>query len=226
MIESTALEAITADTGRPDALRYEGPWRHAKRSLDISLVLLAMPIALIVMAIIAIIVKRSSPGPVLFRQERVGQGGRMITVLKFRTMYVDSVERMHADEELYQRYLLNDFKLPTETDPRIAPFGRFLRGTSLDELPQLFNVLGGSMSLVGPRPIMALELECYGPWAWTYLASKPGITGRWQSDGRNHVRYPQRAEHDAEYLRNWTLAGDVWILLKTIPAVIRRHGAH
>jgi exopolysaccharide production protein ExoY len=215
-------------TGAPRelaTLRYH-KWRHAKRAFDLFLVLVSLPITLVVMAAIAILVKLGSPGPVLYKQRRLGQGGSEITVLKFRTMTVDSTERLQADAELSRRYVENDYKLAVDEDPRIVRGGRFLRRCSLDELPQLFNVLGGSMSLVGPRPILADELSCYGEWAWAYLASKPGITGRWQTDGRCQVRYPERARNDAEYLEEWTLAGDLRILLKTIPAVIRRNGAH
>ena len=227
MIEPTTF-GIVADqstsTG-PDVLRYKGRWRYAKRTLDLALIAATLPLTLPLMAAVGIGVKVSSPGPVLFRQQRVGQHGEMITVLKFRTMYADSLERLHADDELYRQYVEHDFKLPVAIDPRIAPAGRFLRHTSLDELPQIFNVLGGSMSLVGPRPIVADELACYGPWAWGYLVAKPGITGRWQTAGRNHVRYPERAENDADYLTTWSLWSDVVILLKTVPTVLRRRGS-
>jgi lipopolysaccharide/colanic/teichoic acid biosynthesis glycosyltransferase len=162
---------------------------------------------------------------VLFRQQRIGRDGRPFQMLKFRTMYVGAGERLHAEPELYATYVQNDFKVPAADDPRIIPGGRVLRTTSLDELPQLFNVLTGSMSLVGPRPVVRGELECYGQLAWAYLDAKPGITGRWQTDGRSGVRYPERARLDAEYLDSWTLRGDVVLLLRTVPRVLRRQGA-
>jgi lipopolysaccharide/colanic/teichoic acid biosynthesis glycosyltransferase len=205
--------------------RYDGRRRHAKRAMDLGLSILVLPIALPLMAIIAITIKVRTRGPVLFRQERIGRDGRPFQMLKFRTMYVGAGERLRTEPELYATYVENDFKVPSTRDPRIIPGGRFLRSTSLDELPQLFNVLSGTMSLVGPRPIVRGELECYGPLASAYLDAKPGITGRWQTDGRSHVRYPERARLDSEYLEEWTLRGDVVILLKTVPRVVRRQGA-
>jgi lipopolysaccharide/colanic/teichoic acid biosynthesis glycosyltransferase len=223
-LDSHATSAVSPQERA--TLRYHSSWRHAKRGLDLFLVVISLPVTLIAMAVIATVVKLGSPGPVLYKQRRLGQGGAEITVLKFRTMAVGSSEQLRADSDLSRRYLENDYKLPVDEDPRIVRGGRFLRRCSLDELPQLFNVLGGSMSLVGPRPILAEELTCYGAWASAYLESKPGITGRWQTDGRCTVRYPERAKMDADYLQNWTLAGDLGILLKTIPAVVRRNGAH
>ena len=219
-----ALRAVP--TGAPSGLVHHGWRHHAKRVMDITLTVALLPIALPVMAVIAIVIKSRSRGPVLFRHDRLGRDGRMFQMLKFRTMYVDATERLETEPGLFDAYVFNDFKLSVDDDPRIVPGGRFLRRTSLDELPQLFNVLAGSMSLVGPRPIVAGELECYGKHAWAYLGVKPGITGRWQTDGRNHVRYPERAELDADYVATWSLRQDVVILLKTVPKVLRRHGSH
>ena len=194
--------------------------------MDIVITIALLPVALPAMAIIALAIKLRSKGPVLFRHERLGRDGRTFQMLKFRTMYMDATQRLETEPGLFAAYVVNDFKLSVDADPRIVPGGRFLRRTSLDELPQLFNVLGGSMSLVGPRPIVVGELECYGQHAWAYLGVKPGITGRWQTDGRNHVRYPERAQLDADYVATWSLRQDVVILLKTVPRVLRRHGAH
>lgn len=206
------------------ALRYRGWRRHLKRAFDVTVVALSLPVMLPLMAVVAVLVKLSSAGPVLYRQERLGQDGTTFQVLKFRTMYVDSDERLRADRDLYRAYVANDYKLPNEVDPRVTKRGRFLRTSSLDELPQLFNVLSGTMSLVGPRPIVCDELERYGDAASSYLAVRPGLTGRWQVDGRNFVRYPERAQLDTEYLESWRLRTDVSILMKTIPSVLRRHG--
>jgi len=213
-------------TGADRGLVHHGWRHHAKRIMDITIALLALPIALPVMAVIALIIKSRSKGPVLFRHERLGRDGRTFQMLKFRTMYLDATERLETEPGLYAAYVVNDFKLSVDDDPRIVPGGRFLRRASLDELPQLFNVLAGSMSLVGPRPIVVGELECYGPNAWAYLGVKPGITGRWQTDGRNHVRYPERAQLDAAYVANWSLRQDAAILLKTVPRVLRRRGSY
>ncbi len=194
--------------------------------MDIVLTVAILLIALPVMAAIAIAIKARSRGPVLFRHERLGRDGQTFQMLKFRTMYADAPERLYAEPTLHAAYVHNDFKLTLDEDPRIVPGGRFLRRSSLDELPQLFNVLAGSMSLVGPRPIVAGELECYGPHGWAYLGVRPGITGHWQTNGRNHVRYPERAALDADYVARWSLGRDVLILLKTVPRVVRGHGAH
>lgn len=160
----------------------------------------------------------------MFGQRRVGRDGGVFRCWKFRTMYTDSEDRLSADPALYERYVTNDFKLEMGGDPRVTPLGRFLRRSSLDELPQLFNVLIGNMSLVGPRPVVVDELEMYGPWKDAYLAAKPGITGPWQCSGRNEIRYPERAMLDAEYLSSWRPARDMKILLRTVPAVLRRNG--
>ena len=205
---------------------YNGPRRHIKRAIDVLGTLLLLLIALPLMGAIALVIRLRSPGPAVFRQERVGRDGRSIRVLKFRTMYVDAAEQLRNDPVLRASYVRNDYKVPAGEDPGIAPCGRFLRRSSLDELPQLFNVLGGSMSLVGPRPIVAGELGCYGELAWAYVGVKPGVTGRWQTHGRNRVRYPERARLDAEYLADWSLHGDFAILVKTIPQVLRRYGTH
>jgi exopolysaccharide production protein ExoY len=212
----------------PSALRSRCVgWRwHVKRSFDIVVVLLAMPVALPLMGLLAVVTKLLSPGPVLFRQERVGHGGRIFPMLKIRTMYTDSTARLEADPELYERYVRNDFKLPGGEDPRLVPLGRFLRSTSLDELPQLFNVLRGDMSLVGPRPVVQDELRAYGTMVTAYVYVRPGITGRWQTEGRNEIRYPERALLDAEYVEHFRLRTDVAILCKTVPCVLRRNGVH
>jgi exopolysaccharide production protein ExoY len=218
------LRPVPVLVERPQ-LRYHGWRRHLKRTMDVAVVLLALPLLLPLMLIVAALVKRSSPGPVLYRQVRLGQHGASFRVLKFRTMYMDSDERLCADPELYRQYVANDFKLHNEVDPRVTRLGRFLRTSSLDELPQLFNVLAGSMSLVGPRPIVPDELSCYAEAASSYLDVRPGLTGRWQVDGRNFVRYPERAHLDTEYLQTWRFRTDVAILMKTVPSVLRRHGA-
>jgi len=205
-------------------LRYHGRRRHIKRLLDVAIALASMPVALPLMAAVALLVRFGSDGPALYRQDRVGQGGESFRIYKFRTMYVDSDERLRADGDLYAEYVANDFKLRNDVDPRVTRLGRFLRNTSLDELPQLFNVLGGSMSLVGPRPIVRDELARYGDAVPSYLQLRPGLTGRWQVEGRNVVRYPERANLDHDYLMNWRLRADLAIMVKTVPSVLRRRG--
>ncbi len=174
---------------------------------------------------LTILVRRDG-GPALFQHRRIGAGGRAFSCMKFRTMVVD------ADRQL-QRVLATDPAAAAEweadqklsTDPRITRIGQFLRRSSLDELPQLFNVLRGEMSLVGPRPIVTAEVARYGDDIEYYYEAKPGITGLWQVSGRNDTGYARRVKLDVWYVRNWALWHDVAILLKTIPAVFLRRGA-
>jgi lipopolysaccharide/colanic/teichoic acid biosynthesis glycosyltransferase len=202
-------------------------WRSwAKRGLDVVLGALLFAAALPLMVVLATLIKLGGRGPVIFRQKRIGRGGVPFEVLKFRTMYVDSTDRLAADRLLYKRYVDNDFKLRIDEDPRITRLGRVLRRSSLDELPQLLNVLRGEMSLVGPRPVLEDELVHYGSSVVAYTAVRPGITGRWQTEGRNTVRYPERAELDAAYVRDYRLREDLRILYRTIPSVLSRDGAH
>jgi exopolysaccharide production protein ExoY len=199
----------------------------AKRFLDIAgsaaLLIIFSPALLLS----ALLVKCSSGGPILFSQERLGKDGRWFRMLKFRTMYRDAEERLRSDPELFRKYLANNHKVPRKEDPRVTPFGEFLRASSLDELPQLFNVLKGDMSLVGPRPITPPQLEQYGEYSPLFLSAKPGITGYWQVNGRSEITdFSHRTALDIEYIRDQSLKTDVEVLLKTIPAVLRRRGAH
>jgi exopolysaccharide production protein ExoY len=198
-----------------------------KRGLDIALALAGLLLVAPVLLVISALVRWSSPGPAFFRQSRIGAGGRGFEILKFRTMVQDAEDILHDDPELKQLYLTNNFKIPAESDPRVTGFGSFLRRTSLDELPQLFNVLRGDMSLVGARPIEASQVHAlYGSRQALYLAMRPGLTGHWQVSGRSTIGDDDRAALDIHYLRNWSLRLDVMIMLKTLPAVLRRHGAY
>jgi lipopolysaccharide/colanic/teichoic acid biosynthesis glycosyltransferase len=221
---TSAEHALTSSRTQPSDLAYLGWRRYAKRAIELVVIALTLPIIIPVMAIIAMGVKITSRGPVFFRQERVGQHGDVFRMIKFRTMYIDAEDRLKADPRIFDAFLRNDFKVPAAEDPRIVPFGLFLRRSSLDELPQLFNVLSGKMSLVGPRPVFEGQVESYGALAWAYLLAKPGITGEWQTSGRNNVHFPERAQLDAHYLTHWSLHGDLAILLKTAPCVLRGDG--
>jgi exopolysaccharide biosynthesis polyprenyl glycosylphosphotransferase len=199
----------------------------AKRFLDVAASILLLTILAPAMALVALMIKLSSRGPVLFAQERLGAGRRRFRMYKFRTMRKDAEETLLADADLYQAYVANTYKLPKGKDPRITPLGKFLRKTSVDELPQLLNVLKGDMSLVGPRPIVPREIEKYGDYASLFLSVKPGLTGYWQIQGRSEITdYTRRAELDIEYIRDQSLRNDVDILLRTVPAVLRRKGAY
>jgi lipopolysaccharide/colanic/teichoic acid biosynthesis glycosyltransferase len=198
----------------------------AKRALDLVLSGVLLTVLSPAFAVVAAAVKLSSPGPVFFEHERLGQGGRRFELLKFRTMVAEAEERLRDDPELYRKYVEHDYKLPPEEDPRITRIGRVLRTTSLDELPQLLNVLRGEMSLVGPRPIVPPEIEEYGVHAPVLLGEKPGVTGFWQIAGRSSVGYPQRARWEIAYVENWSLWLDLRILFWTVPVVLRKIGAH
>jgi len=186
-----------------------------------SLALLALLSPLLLF--VALLVSFTSPGPILYRRRVVGLGGSEFDALKFRTMVVDADQRLRNDEGLQERYDVN-WKL--RDDPRLTPVGSFLRRTSLDELPQLFNVLAGQMSLVGPRMIAPDEATKYGPYLARRLDVKPGITGLWQVSGRNELDYDQRVKLDLEYIENWSLLLDLSILARTIPAVLSMRGAY
>lgn len=217
---STPRAAWLTPTQVPVAQR---PTYTLKRLLDKTAVLLSLPLALPVMAATAIAVKRSGPGPVLFKQERIGLNAEPFTVYKFRTMHADAEQRL-ADvlaangQDVKPFYKLAD-------DPRITRIGAILRTTSLDELPQLFNVLNGSMSLVGPRPQIAAEVACYDDTARRRLDVLPGITGAWQVSGRSSLDAVDGLAIDVAYVEGWNLTGDLLILLRTVIAVLTRRGA-
>ena len=198
-----------------------------KRVFDLVVAAIFLAIAAPIMAIIALLVKLSSPGPVFFRQERVGKNGRRIRIYKFRTMHRDAEERLKSDPELYRAYVKSNYKLPKGKDPRITFIGRILRELSLDEIPQLFNVLKGEMSLVGPRPVVPAEIDKYGEYASLLLSVQPGLTGQWQVSGRSDIaEYASRVRLDMEYIRDQSVARDLQILFRTVPAVLSREGAH
>lgn len=195
-----------------------------KRVFDGGSALVGLILISPLLAMIAIGVRLSSPGPVLFRQVRVGRGGRHFKILKFRSMIRDAEARRGSlqAESLYPDARL--FKM--ENDPRVTPMGKFLRRTSLDELPQLFNVLRGQMALVGPRPPTPDEVELYESRHLCRFDVRPGITGPWQSGGRNLIRdFEQVVLMEKHYIQNWSIISDLKILLKTVPVVLRGVGA-
>lgn len=214
----TALPAVVPPA-RPATSR-------AKRALDLVVVLVTAPVVLVVGLVTALVVLVTSGRPVLFAHERVGLGGRTFRMYKFRTMRPEAERLLEADPLLMQEYVENGYKLPAEVDQRITRVGRFLRRSSLDELPQWLNVLAGHMSVVGPRPVVPAEIENYGAHRDAYLSVRPGITGAWQVNGRSTVDYPERVAIDAEYVRSWSLRRDLAILLRTPVAVITARGAH
>ncbi|MDX2276041.1 MAG: sugar transferase [Hyphomonadaceae bacterium] len=194
---------------------------RAKRLFDFVVALTGLIFLLPALITIALAVKLSSKGPILYSHPRLGRHGRMFKCHKFRSMQPDSAERLAAllatDPEAAKEWRETQ-KL--RKDPRVTKIGAFLRKTSLDELPQLWNVLVGEMSLVGPRPITRAELERYGKDRRYYLLVRPGITGLWQVSGRSRASYKRRVQLDREYVERWTMTGDLTIMLKTVPAVL------
>lgn len=205
--------------------RYEGWKLFSKRAFDVlasgALIAVLSPALLAV----AMIVRLSTPGPVLFRQERVGRGGRRFNMLKFRSMVVDAEEQLKGLLDL-ERGEGNTVLFKMANDPRVTPIGRFLRRYSLDELPQLFNVFAGSMSLVGPRPPLPREVAEYETHVHRRFLVKPGITGLWQVSGRSHLTWEESVRLDLFYVENWSLTNDIVILLKTAKAVATPSGAY
>lgn len=198
-----------------------------KRAMDLAMALPVVLIAAPVMGAVALGVKLTDPGPILFKQPRVGVGGSTFACLKFRTMRKDATERLEkllasdpAAAEEWRKFQ----KL--KNDPRVTPFGKFLRQTSLDELPQLWNIIKGEMSVIGPRPITSGEIYRYGTEFHYYKAAKPGVLGLWQVNGRNKLTYEQRVAYDIEYTANWSIWTDIKISLKAIPAVLFGDGAY
>jgi exopolysaccharide production protein ExoY len=203
--------------------RAQGPVGGAsKRALDITVALCALVVLAPIMAIIALLILVTMGRPVVFVQQRVGFGRAMFGCFKFRTMVPDAQERLarYLAENPEAALLWRDTQ-KLRHDPRITWLGHVLRKTSLDELPQLFNVLRGQMSCVGPRPVIATELARYGAHAGDYLSAKPGLTGMWQVGGRSTTSYAHRVNCDRYYVRRWSLMLDVVIMLRTIPAVMR-----
>jgi exopolysaccharide biosynthesis polyprenyl glycosylphosphotransferase len=194
-----------------------------KRGLDLLGATCAILLFLPLMAVIAILIKLDSPGSVIYRRKVVGVGGKQFDAFKFRTMTVDADARLAQDAAMRKQFEQN-YKL--KNDPRVTRIGRFLRGTSLDELPQLFNVFLGQMSLVGPRMITAGEKSYYGKWSMNLFTVKPGITGLWQVSGRSNVSYNERVRLDMHYIRNYSIWMDIYLLWLTIPAVLKRRGAY
>jgi exopolysaccharide biosynthesis polyprenyl glycosylphosphotransferase len=175
--------------------------------------------------ILAVMIRRGSPGAALFRQERIGKSSKPFKIFKFRSMTNDAEARLRRDG-LWDAYVANGYKLPAGEDPRVTRLGAVMRRTSLDELPQLINVVCGQMSLVGPRPVVPKELTQYGDLQTAYTGVRPGVTGYWQVNGRSDVGFPERADLDAYYYDNRSFRVDLRILFRTVAAVALRVGAH
>jgi lipopolysaccharide/colanic/teichoic acid biosynthesis glycosyltransferase len=207
-------------TGIPRRDQVSRRYLVAKRTFDLAVCIWLLPVVAIIMLLVALAIRLDSPGPVLIAQERTGKDGRRFRMYKFRTM-VQNAEELKAGLRHLNVLPPPDFKIPN--DPRITRAGRILRQTSLDELPQLFNVLRGDMSLVGPRPT-TFEPTTYSLWHTRRLEVTPGITGLWQVKGRNLTTFDERLRIDIEYIEHQSFWFDLKILLQTVPAIFRRSG--
>jgi len=220
-----SARADTAGPGRRAAVPAAGG--GAIRLFDILIAILTIAFAAPLLVMVALAIKLSDGGPVLFGHRRIGRGGHDFDCLKFRSMVIDADQRLArvlANDPEARAEWARDHKL--RNDPRITPLGAFLRRSSLDELPQLFNVLRGEMSIVGPRPIVAGEAPRYGRRLRSYCSVRPGMTGLWQVSGRNDVSYRRRVAMDTLYAGRKNLAWDIRILLLTVPAVLLTRGSY
>ena len=214
-----------------EVISFNQHYLRAKRLLDVLFTLLILPLFLVVVAVVAVLIRVDSEGPVFYRQKRVGQDGVAFEMLKFRSMYVQNDESLHREAVL--RFMggseLNGhgalgtlYKLAD--DPRITRVGRFLRKTSIDEFPQFLNVLRGEMSLVGPRPPVPYEVEQYSSRDRLRLSGKPGLTGTWQVHGRSRVPFPEMVEMDIAYLQKQSIVEDLKLIALTVPVMISGRG--
>jgi lipopolysaccharide/colanic/teichoic acid biosynthesis glycosyltransferase len=211
-ISSASLSQVEIGPGRVSPL---------KRALDLFCLLLALPTLLPVMLALAALIKIVSPGPIFFKQDRIGFMGRRFRMVKFRTM------RVNAETSTHQSHLKNLInsdtpmtKLDVKGDPRVIPCGSILRSSGLDELPQLINVLRGEMSLVGPRPCTPYEYEQFQPWHKQRFRALPGLTGLWQVSGKNRTTFNQMIELDIRYAKEWSLWMDMRIIALTVPVLL------
>ncbi|MEG2289460.1 MAG: sugar transferase [Clostridium sp.] len=194
-----------------------------KRIIDIIGSLAGLIVLSPVFLILSIIVRWDSKGPIFFAHDRLGEKGNIIKIYKFRTMVINAEELLNNLSSEQKKEFAENFKL--ENDPRITKVGNFLRKSSLDELPQLLNILTGELSIVGPRPIVEKEIENYGIYGDKLLMVKPGLTGNWQANGRSDTTYEERVQMDMDYIDNRSIWMDIKIIFKTFTAVIKKQGA-
>lgn len=222
----TSFEGLELELAQQDKSAF-GRNGICKRLMDITISSVALLFLLPVFALVSVLIKLSSKGPVFYRQARLGLGGKTFSILKFRSMHIDGehklttlLEKCAISQTRWEKYQ----KL--ENDPRITRIGHFLRKSSIDELPQLINVLMGAMSIVGKRPLLPHQALPYGQDAYRhYTRARPGITGLWQVSGRNALSFEARVELDKTYSENWSLAYDIKLMFKTVPVVLFPSGA-
>jgi exopolysaccharide production protein ExoY len=203
----------------------QGKFPRWKRAIDILGALVGLILFSPIIVIVSFIIFVTDGRPLFFYQDRLGLGGETFHIFKFRSMRRDAEETLRGNPIIYKKYVSNNYKLPEGEDPRITKIGLFLRKTSLDELPQFWNVLIGDMSLVGPRPIVQTELNEYASKRHRFLSMKPGITGVWQVSGRSALKYPERVDVELSYLDKQGITFDIAVLVRTVYCVFKRKGA-
>ena len=219
-----ALVAVQRRRQRITRLRrgVSAAYYIVKRSFDIIFAMCLLVLTFPVFALLALLVRLSGPGPILFKRRVLGKDGRSFDMLKFRSMVVGAEEILDQNEDLRRAYRVN---CKLQRDPRVTAIGKLLRKSSLDELPQLINVFVGDMTFVGPRPIHSDEVDIYGPNVERFKTVTPGITGLWQACGRSSISYEERVRMDMLYVEQRSVLLDLWILASTIPAVLLKRGA-
>lgn len=222
-MNESVLEKEDIESGKMMIKIRKKIYLFIKRLFDILLSLVALIILSPLFLLVAILIKIDSKGPVFFKHKRIGKNGKIIGVYKFRSMVINAEELLKQFTPEQKKEYEKNFKL--DNDPRITKIGNFLRKSSLDELPQLINILIGNMSIVGPRPIVTKELEKYGNQKDKFLSVTPGLTGFWQASGRSDVDYDERIKMELYYIDNCSLWLDIKIILKTFVAVIKKEGA-
>jgi lipopolysaccharide/colanic/teichoic acid biosynthesis glycosyltransferase len=222
---------MTTQTTPIQTIHIDAGYSRTKRVLDIIFTLLISPLVLLIGVVIAVCIKLDSEGPIFYRQKRIGQHGVEFEMLKFRSMYVNCDDQLHRasiEKFMNGQKLNNDQTGGTAYkvvhDPRITRIGRFIRKTSLDELPQFWNVLRGEMTLVGPRPPLMYEVDLYTPRDWLRLSGKPGLTGLWQVYGRSRVSFENMIDMDIVYLQQQSVWKDIKLIFLTIPVMVLGRG--
>src|SRR5207302_6799456 len=221
--------AQTPRTATIDFISIQPNYLRAKRAIDILFTLLIFIPLCILIAIVAVLIRLDSEGSIFYRQKRIGQNGVEFEMLKFRSMYEncdDTLHRLAIQQYMEGQKLAEDATTSYKRvdDPRVTRAGRFIRKTSIDELPQFFNVLRGEMALVGPRPPLSYEVENYSPYEWVRLSGKPGLTGIWQVYGRSRVTFQDMVEMDIEYLQQQSLWRDLKLIILTVPIMLQGRG--
>ena len=221
--QNVSILSNTSMTGYERLTNKRTIYRYIKRIIDVVLASIALVVLSPIFLIIALAIKLESKGPVFFKHTRIGKDGKIIKLCKFRSMVTNAEELIKAFTPEQMKEYKENYKLTN--DPRITKVGKFLRKTSLDELPQLLNIIKGDLTIIGPRPVIAEELKKYGTNTEKFLSVTPGLTGYWAANGRSCTTYEQRMQMELYYIDNLSLKMDVKVFFKTIEAVIKREGA-